>query len=61
MPPYSSHFLQPLDIRCFSPLKVSYGKQIEQMMRMQITHITKEDFFDTFVKAFYASITENNI
>jgi hypothetical protein len=30
-------------------------------MRMQITHITKEDFFDAFVKAFYASITENNV
>ena len=28
---------------------------------MQITHITKEDFFDAFVEAFYASITANNI
>jgi hypothetical protein len=61
MPPHSSHFLQPLDVGCFSPLKVSYGKQIEQMMRMQITHITKEDFFDAFVEAFHASITPNNI
>ena len=61
MPPYLSHFLQPLDVRCFSPLKVSYGKQIEQMMRMQITHITKEDFFDAFVEAFHASITQNNV
>jgi hypothetical protein len=34
---------------------------MEQMMRMQITHITKEDFFDAFVRAFYASITENNV
>jgi hypothetical protein len=61
MPPHSSHFLQPLDVGCFSPLKVSYGKQIEQMMRMQITHITKEDFFDAFVEAFHASITQNNV
>jgi len=61
MPPHSSHFLQPLDVGCFSPLKVSYGKQIEQMMRMQITHITKEDFFDAFIEAFHASITANNI
>jgi hypothetical protein len=61
MPPHSSHFLQPLDVGCFSPLKVSYGKQIERMMRMQITHITKEDFFDAFVEAFHASITANNI
>ena len=61
MPPHSSHFLQPLDVGCFSPLKVSYGKQIEQMMRMQITHNTKEDFFDAFVEAFHVSITANNI
>ena len=61
MPPHSSHFLQPLDVGCFSPLKASYGKRIEQMMRMQITHITKEDFFDAFVEAFHASITANNI
>jgi hypothetical protein len=31
------------------------------MMRIQITYITKEDFFDAFVKAFHASITANNI
>ena len=61
MPPHSSHFLQPLDVGCFSPLKASYGKQIEQMMRMQITHITKEDFFDAFVGAFHASVTVNNV
>jgi hypothetical protein len=61
MPPHLSHFLQPLDLGCFSPLKASYGKQIEQMMRMQITRITKEDFFDAFVEAFHAFITANNI
>jgi hypothetical protein len=61
MPPHSSHFLQPLDVACFSPLKAAYGKQIEHMMRQQITHISKEDFFDAFVPAFYASITSENI
>jgi hypothetical protein len=61
LPSHSSHFLQPLDVGCFSPLKRSYGKQIEQMMRMQITHITKEDFFDAFVEAFHASIIANNV
>lgn len=29
MPPHSFHFLQLLDVRCFGPLKVSYGKQIK--------------------------------
>jgi DDE superfamily endonuclease len=61
MPPHSSHFLQPLDVGCFGPLKTLYGKQIEKMMRMQITHITKDDFFAAFLEAFNASITEKNI
>jgi hypothetical protein len=61
MPPHSSRFLQPLDIGCFGSLKTSYSKQIEQMMRMQISRITKEDFFDTFAPAFQASITPENI
>ena len=61
MPPHSSHFLQPLDVGCFGPLKASYGKQIEQIMRMQITHITKDDFLAAFLTAFNASITAKNI
>jgi len=31
------------------------------MIRMQITHITKEDFFDVFIPAFEASITPDNV
>ena len=61
MPPHSSHFLQPLDVGCFSPLKSSYGKAIEEMMRNQITHITKEDFFDAFYGAFMAAMSEKNV
>ncbi len=61
MPPHSSHFLQPLDISCFSPLKAFYGKEIERMMRASITHIQKEDFFDAFFPAFKASMTEANV
>lgn len=61
MPPHSSHFLQPLDVGCFGPLKASYGKQIEQMMRMQVTHITKDDFLAAFLTAFNASMTAKNI
>ena len=52
MPPHSSHILQPLDVGCFGPLKKSYGRQIEHLMRAHITHITKEDFFPAFQAAF---------
>ncbi|CCF47815.1 transposase, partial [Colletotrichum higginsianum] len=61
MPPHSSHELQPLDVGCFSPLKHSYSKEIEKMMRMQISHITKDDFFPAFKAAFFASMGENNV
>jgi DDE superfamily endonuclease/Tc5 transposase DNA-binding domain/helix-turn-helix, Psq domain len=61
MPPHSSHLLQPLDVGCFSPLKKAYGRQIEELMRQQITHITKEDFIPAFRAAFQDSLTENNI
>ncbi|KFZ25260.1 hypothetical protein V502_00261 [Pseudogymnoascus sp. VKM F-4520 (FW-2644)] len=61
MPAHSSHILQPLDVGCFSPLKTAYSRQIENMMRMHITYITKVDFFPAFFTAFQAAITEENI
>jgi hypothetical protein len=61
MPPHSSHLLQPLDVSCFSPLKKAYSHQIKELMRQQITHITKEDFIPAFRAAFQASLTESNI
>jgi hypothetical protein len=61
MPPHSSHILQPLDVGCFGPLKKSYGRQIEHLMRQQCTHVTKEDFIPAFRVAFGESLTESNI
>jgi len=61
MPPHSSHILQPLDVGCFGPLKLAYGRQIEDLMRSSITHITKTDFLPAFYLAFQSAMTENNI
>ena len=61
MPPHSSHLLQPLDVGCFSPLKTSYGKQIENLIRLQINYITKLEFLPAFKDAFKAAFTEQNI
>ena len=61
MPPHSSHILQPLDVGCFGPLKKAYGREIEKMMRTQITHITKDDFFPAFKQAFFATMGEENV
>ncbi|KAG6995868.1 hypothetical protein FocnCong_v015214 [Fusarium oxysporum f. sp. conglutinans] len=61
MPPHSSHLLQPLDVGCFGPLKKAYGREIEQLIRRSITHISKTEFFPAFYAAFQLTMTEANI
>ena len=61
MPPHSSHLLQPLDVGCFGPLKKAYGRQVEDLMRMHITHVSKLEFLCGFREAFFVSMTEKNI
>jgi hypothetical protein len=61
MPAHLSHYLQPLDVGCFGPLKQAYGREIEGLIRMSITHISKLEFLQAFRSAFYTAITENNV
>jgi DDE superfamily endonuclease len=61
IPAHSSHLLQPLDVGCFAPLKKAYGKQVEELMRNHINHITKLEFLPAFRAAFDASMTSPNI
>ena len=61
MPAHSSHYLQPLDVGCFGPLKQAYGRQIEDFMRAHINHVSKLEFLCAFREAFFFSMTEKNI
>ena len=61
MPPHSSYLLQPLDVGCFGPLKQAYGRQVEDLMRMHINHVSKLEFLYGFREAFFVSMTEKNI
>jgi hypothetical protein len=61
MPPHLSHLLQPLDVGCFAPLKIGYGRQAENLMHSRINHITKLEFLPCFKAAFNAAITKDNI
>jgi hypothetical protein len=61
MPPHSSHYLQPLDVGCFGPLKQAYGRQVEDLMRAHINHVSKLEFLCAFREAYFASMTEKNI
>ena len=61
MPAHSSHILQPLDVGCFGPLKASYGRQVEGLMRLGVNHISKEEFLSAYFPAHQASFTTSNI
>ena len=60
LPPHSSHLTQPLDIGCFSSLKRSYSRQIENFIKAHITHITKIEFFQAFKTAYTEAISISN-
>ena len=53
--------IQPLDVGCFGPLKLAYGRQIEIKMRAGRSHMTKEDFFPAFFVAFQEAMIKKNI
>jgi hypothetical protein len=61
MPAHASHLLQPLDVGCFAVLKKAYGQQIEHLIRCNVDHVSKIEFFDAFYAAHKAAITESNI
>jgi hypothetical protein len=61
MPAHASHLLQPLEVGCFSLMKMSYWRHIEKLLRLRINHITKLEFLPAFVAAFKDTFTEQNI
>jgi hypothetical protein len=61
MPPHSSHHLQPLDVGCFSPLKISYGGEVTELARRHIYHVDKLDFIDIYQRLRPVVFTERNI
>ena len=61
MSTYSSHLLQPFNIKYFRLFKKAYNRQIKTFMRSHIIYINKKDFLLVFKKAFDISITLLNI
>jgi hypothetical protein len=60
MPPHSSHILQPLDVVCFSPLKLKYSQRVRDLARRRVYHINKEGFLPAFRDAFLEVFTYDN-
>lgn len=48
---HASHLLQPLDVGCFTVLKRSYGRLVENKMRLGINYIDKLDFLVAYLNA----------
>jgi len=61
MPPHSSHLLQPLDVVCFSVLKRSYGRLVEQKMSLGVNHIDKQEFLPLYQQARAEALHESNL
>ncbi len=60
MPSHSSHILQPLDVVCFSPLKLKYSQRVRDLARRHVFHIDKEGFLPAFRDAFLQVFTHEN-
>ena len=60
MSPHSSHILQPLDVVCFSPLKLKYSQRVRDLARRRVYHINKEGFLPAFKHAFFDVFTYDN-
>jgi hypothetical protein len=60
MPPHTSHLLQPLDVGCFSPLKVAYGHQVSELARQGVYHVDKLEFLWIYQKIRPTVLSESN-
>ncbi|KAM4061094.1 DDE superfamily endonuclease [Hirsutella rhossiliensis] len=61
MPAHSSHLLQPLDVRYYSPLKTIYGRKVQEKMLAGIHHIDKQDFLPIYLEARRQALSPSNI
>jgi hypothetical protein len=57
---YSSHILQPLDVVCFSPLKLKYSQRVRALARQRVFYINKEGFLLAFRDAFLDVFIKDN-
>jgi hypothetical protein len=60
-PPHTSHFVQPLDVGCFSPLKRAYGHEIQELARQGVYHVNKVDFLTIYARIRPTVLTQQNI
>ena len=63
LPPHSTHRLQPLDLRIFSPLSTAYSNAIDTLMQSsgRFSRLTKRNFWVLFKEAWFRALSASNI
>ena len=61
LPPYSSHFTQPLNIRVFSPLKSYMTDELKIIIQTNIARLNKAEWLNAYAKARPKAFTIVNI
>jgi SAM-dependent methyltransferase len=61
LPPHTTHYLQLLDVACFSPLACAYSAEIEYHGRYRGTYIDKSDFVSFYRYARSIALRSSNI
>ena len=63
LPPHSTHRLQPLDLRIFSPLSTAYSNAIDALMQSSggFSRLTKRNFWILFKEAWFRALSADNI
>ena len=62
-PPHSTHRLQPLDLKIFSPLSTAYSNEIDAFIQCNygFTRLTKRNFWLHFKAAWEKALSTSNI
>ena len=61
LPPYTTHYLQPLDVGMFSPLEEAYKKKLKAQNGVGEVQIDKVDFWNFLKKTQEETFQESNI
>jgi hypothetical protein len=61
MPLHASYILQPLNVKCFAPLKQAYKNEIKGLADSYINYVNKKAFLATFLEVYNRAILKSNI
>jgi hypothetical protein len=61
MQAHTSHLLRPLDVSRFSPLKLGYGHEIQELARRGVYDVDKVDFITIYIRIQPTVFTKQNI